>query len=207
MENKLCRKRNVVASPRKSQKSMPPIVAAHLGRMSPSEFLALYNPNISEYIIERGYSCGSLAMNNAIPTLAHVVKQYGVAAAIVWVKIELDKIDEINDRVTSDEVRFSVARLIISRYKHLNLAVLLLFFGRYKLGMYADDLQFHPGTQRVLIALQQYEKDVHDDVLRFERTQYYERMNAERDEWRRKAISYEEYIKERDEDYSKDIVR
>lgn len=176
---------------------MPPIVAAHLNRMTPSEFLALYNPNVSEYILEKGCSCGSLAMNNDIPTLAHVAEQYGIATAIVWLKVELDCIDEILNLTPSDDVRNAIARLIFSRYKHLNLAVLLLFFGRYKLGEYDDDVRYHHGPQRILVALQQYDKDVHDDMLRIEREQYYERMNAERDEWRRKAISYEEYVKER----------
>lgn len=194
----LCRQRDGRVSLKKSWKSIPPTVAAHLSRMTPAEFMNLYNPGLSEYILMKEYHSGTLAMNCSIPTLSHVSDQYGVAAAIAWLKIELNSLDEIFNIFVSDDARNSVARLIFARYKHLNLAVLLLFFGRWKLGFY-NNVPCRDGVQKLLAALQQYDKSVSDDVARIEREQYFEQMNAERDEWRRKAISYEEYLKTKTE--------
>lgn len=172
--------------------------------MTPAGLFSRYNPDLGAVIEQNGMTAGRLAMNAHIPTLAHIAEFYspsdGVrassAAPIAWLKIQLDNLDAIlGCNVFTDQARADAARLIYAKYKDMNLASLLQFFTRYKMGEYVEKVEHVGGIQKVMTALRLYHITMMDDARRIEREQ---RENAEykkRLEWEKNAISYDEYIK------------
>lgn len=182
--------------PEKSPTSMPTIVHDELLRWKPSEFLTRHNPDVGLAVIRRGLTSGELALDGRIPTLAQVAEVYGEATATAWLKVQLDSIDAVQGaNAFGETARQDAVKLIYARYKDVNVANLLQFFARYRLNEYYEQVAHIGGIQKLLTALRLYIITRDDDARRIARNRDIERAWQQRQEWERKAISYDEYVK------------
>lgn len=165
-------------------------------RWKPSEFLARHNPEVGLAVIERKITAGELAMNERIPTLAQVGEIYGRATAITWLDIQLESVDRaLGASAFGKALCDDAAKLIYARYKDVNVGNMLQFFARYRLGEYNERVQYIGGIEKLMTALRLYLVTRDDDARRIARNRDIERAWQQRQEWERKAISYEEYLK------------
>ena len=147
-------------------------------------------------VIRRGLTSGELALDGRIPTLAQVAEVYGEATATAWLKVQLDSIDAVQGaNAFGETARQDAVKLIYARYKDVNVANLLQFFARYRLNEYYEQVAHIGGIQKLLTALRLYIITRDDDARRIARNRDIERAWQQRQEWERKAISYDEYVK------------
>ena len=166
-----------------------------LQKWAPSEFLARHNPDVGLVMMRRGMTAGELAVNEAIPTLGHVAEQYGDATAVAWLRIQLDAVDVVLGANAFGELaRHSAAQLILAKYRDVNVGNLLQFFTRFRCGEYNEAVEHIGGVQKIMTALRLYMITRDDDARRVVRERETERAYREREAWREKAISYEEYL-------------
>lgn len=146
-------------------------------------------------LVSNGYSSGQVAMLPDVPLLADVAAVYGNATAIAWLMIQIDAVDAVQGASAySDTARRDAASLIYAKYSSLSLADLLLFFVRFRMGEFVEQTARVGGIQRLMTALRFYVMLRNNDMHRLEREAYYMQMDAQREEWKRKAITYEEYL-------------
>ena len=158
--------------------------------------MTAHSPDLGVALVRRGYTCGQLALNESIPTLANVAEVYGDATAVTWLKVQLDAVDRVLGAKAFGELeRFDAARLIAAKYKEMNVANLLQFFTRYKLGEYVEATAHIGGVQKLMTALRLYSITAGDDARRVAREREDLRNYAQRLEWEKRAVSYEEYLK------------
>lgn len=139
-----------------------------------------------------------MARRTDVPTLANVAEVYDRATALAWLMVEVDTVDlAAGQKAFNDDARKDAAQLIFAKYADMNVAEFLLFFARYKLGEYHERTQHVGGVQRLLLALRLYRIQRDDDVRRLEREEVNLRAAHERAEWDKKAISYEEYLRQK----------
>lgn len=149
-------------------------------------------------VVRRALTSGQLRMREDIPTLEAVAHVYDAATAIAWLLIEIDSVDITGGVRALDETsRKDAARLIFAKYSDMNVAELLLFFNRYKLGEYHERVQHVGGVQRLLLALRYYCVQREEDVRRLEREEINLAAARQREERRKKAISYDEYKRQK----------
>jgi hypothetical protein len=161
--------------------------------------MTVHNPDLGTALVRRGYTCGQLALNESIPTLAHVSEVYGNATAVAWLKVQLDAVDRVLGAKAFGELeRFDAARLIAAKYRDMNVANLLQFFTRYKLGEYVEDVAHVGGIQKLMTALRLYSITCNDDVRRVAREREDSRNYEQRLEWEKNAISYDEWVISKD---------
>lgn len=169
---------------------------ARLQSWTPSEFLRLHNPEAGLHLIKCNAYSGMLALDARIPTLAQIAEVYGEGTVMTWLKCQLDSVDVIlGANALGEHARHDACRLIFAKYKDINVGNLLHFFAKYKLGEYMEQVAYVGGVEKILLALRLYMLNRNDDVARIERNRDVERAWAERQQWERKAISYDEYIK------------
>lgn len=161
--------------------------------------MTVHNPDLGTALVRRGYTCGQLALNESIPTLAHVSEVYGDATAVAWLKVQLDAVDRVLGAKAFGELeRFDAARLIAAKYRDMNVANLLQFFTRYKLGEYVEDVAHVGGIQKLMTALRLYSITCNDDARRVAREREDSRNYEQRLEWEKNAISYDEWVISKD---------
>jgi hypothetical protein len=164
--------------------------------MTPAAFMSSYTADFGAQLVCERYSSGALALDTRIPTVAHIAEFYGNATAVAWLKVAIDSVDNIFGSTANDnQLRTDVAKLILAKYKTMNVCNILQFFTRYKLGEYVEAVKHVSGAEKILTALRMYAITLADDARRLYRERYMERMYAQRLEWANKAISYDEYIK------------
>lgn len=165
---------------------------------SPIDFITAYNPDRSANIIAKGYTPGEVALLADTPTLADVKTKFGSETAVKWLAIQIDSVDNIGGAKSfPKEERQSHASLILAAYSYLNIGEILLFFARYRLGDYSDIPV--GGLQKISVALQRYVEARNLDMRRIEREAYNREQEAMRREWAARAITYEEYLKSKDQ--------
>lgn len=163
---------------------------------TPEQFLKAYNPDLGGVILRSGRTSGTVARNTNIPTLAAVAQVYDEATALAWLAIEIDAVDATQGASSYNDVaRRDAARLIFSRYADMNVSELLRFFTLYKLGEFHEQTCHVGGIQRLLLALRLYRIRRDDDIRRLEREELNLAAAREREEWAAKAISYDEYVR------------
>ena len=185
-------------SRKKSPVPMSDTVRRWLAAREPKDFLTAWNPSVGARVVASGQSCGEIARRNDVPTLAAVADVYDEATAIAWLCIEIDSIDITQGAAAySETARKDAAHLIFAKYADMNVAEFLLFFTRYKLGEFYERVQHTGGVQRLMLALRLYRIQRDDDVRRLEREEVNLKEARERAEWDKKAISYEEYLRQK----------
>lgn len=146
-------------------------------------------------VIRRGLTSGELALDERIPTLAQVAEIYGEATATAWLKVQLDSIDAVQGvNAFGETARQDAVKLIYARYKDVNVGNLMQFFARYRLNEFCEQVAHIGGVQKLLTALRLYIITRDDDARRIVRGLETERAWQQRQEWEKKAISYEEYL-------------
>lgn len=186
--------------PQKSLRPMSASVQKWLEGHTPAQFLSLYNPDLGAQVLQSGRTSGEIARREDIPTLAAVAQVYDEATAIAWLAIEIDSIDVMQGASAYNDVaRKDAARLILSRYADMNVSELLRFFTLYKLGEFHEQTSHVGGVQKLLLALRLYRIRRDDDIRRLEREELNLAAAREREQWAAKAISYDEYIKSKND--------
>lgn len=167
---------------------------------TPAQFLSSYNPDLGAQVLQSGRTSGEIARREDIPTLAAVAQVYDEATALAWLAIEIDAVDATQGASSYNDVaRRDAARMIFSRYADLNVSELLRFFTLFKLGEFHEQTSHVGGVQKLLLALRLYRIRRDDDIRRLEREELNLAAAREREEWAAKAISYDEYVKSKNE--------
>lgn len=167
--------------------------------MTPSEFLTQHNPDVGLAIERRGITAGQLALNSAAPTLGHVAEIYGEGTAIVWLKVQLQSVDVVlGANSFSEQALMDGARLLLAKNRDVTVVNLLQFFTRYKAGEYVEKVERVGGMQKILTALRYYTVTMNDDARRVERERREREAYEQRLEWEKKACSYDDYKKQRE---------
>ena len=149
-------------------------------------------------MLQTGRTAGEIARREDIPTLAAVADVYDEATAIAWLAIEIDSVDAVQGANSYNDIaRMDAARMIFARYSDMNVSELLRFFTQYKLGEFHEKTSHVGGVQRLLLALRLYRINRDDDVRRLEREEVNLAAAREREEWAARAISYDEYAKDK----------
>ena len=180
-------------------KNLSPTISERLGNL-PAEFLRNYPPRRANNIIAKGYSSGQVALLADIPTLADVETKFGNEIAVFWMKTLIDSVDMVLG-VTAypEEARNDIASLIVSSYKDMNIGEFLLFFARFKLGEYNGITTYTGGIQKIAVALRHYKAMRDADISRIYTAAYSREKEQERERWAARAISYDEYLKTKDQ--------
>lgn len=163
--------------------------------MTPGDFLTQHNPDVGFAIERQRITSGQLALNGAAPTLGRVAEAYGEATAILWLKVQLQSVDAVlGANAFSEQALLDGARLILAKSRDVTVVNLLQFFTRYKMGEYVEKVERVGGMQKILLALKYYMITMNDDARRIEREARECKAYEQREEWARRACSYEEYL-------------
>lgn len=181
----------------RSQVQLPENVMRHLGS-SKENFLTKYNPSTADHLLEKHYTPGRLALLPDVPCLSDVANRWGKEIAVSWLEILLTNVEEkLGNNTFLPEAKKDTASLLYSYYRDMNLAEVLLFFAWYKLNKFRD--LYTSGLDKISCAFALYREQRDEELERIERKQEYERMELERKRWQENAISYEEYLKTKNE--------
>ena len=163
---------------------------------TPAQFLTAYNPDLGALIVRDGGTSGEVARNEKVPTLAAVAHVYDEATAVAWLMVEIDSVDATQGMSSYNEVaRRDAAQMIFAKYADMNVSELLRFFTLFKLGEFHEQTSHVGGVQRLLLALRLYRIRRDDDIRRLEREEVNLAAAREREQWAAKAISYDEYVR------------
>lgn len=151
-----------------------------------------YNSSAGEEIVEKRYTPGRIALRANTPTLCDVATKWGKVIAQKWIEVQLTGLEEHKGNSTfSPEAKSDAARLLYSYYRDMNVGEFLLFFAWYKLGKYKDI--YSGGVEKVMYAFREYREQRDAELFRLEAEFEYQRRETERTN--NKCISYDEYLK------------
>lgn len=154
------------------------------------ELLEKFNPSVQH----RCYAYPERCVSGSAPTLAVVNRDYGELVAVDWLTIELNDYQNFigvkeENKATLDVV-CELSRMILGRYYFLKLSELMLFFQKLKYGDYGE-MYGCIDAVRILRALRTFVSERNVIIDRLGQAE----REKKRDEERKNAISYEEYIK------------
>lgn len=163
---------------------------------SSNKLLIDYNPSTAHHLLAKGYTPGRVALLPGVPTLAEVASQMGRDIAVSWVEILLTNIEEklSNSASFLPEAKKDTANLLYSYYRDMNLAEFLLFLDYYKLNKYRD--LYTSGLDRITYAFALYRQQRDTELCHLENEAEYQRR--EKELTNRNCITYEQYLKEKD---------
>lgn len=135
-----------------------------------------------------------------VPTLAELNAAYGKTASIQWLVIQIYNISEFcgcKDKLSSAQIH-ELSRIIDASYYHLKLTELMMFFYRFKTGRYG---KFYGAVDPMVItcALREFMQERNQKIDEVES----ERRKKQDEEDRKKAVTYEEYLKMKGKDQTK----
>lgn len=157
---------------------------------SSNEFLITFNPEMQyKYCkdIERCF------LGNA-PTLDRVSQAYREEVTESWLAIQLRDLSEFagcRSKMSTVQID-SLAKVIILNFSFLKVTELMFFFVQFKSGKYG---KFYGAVDGLVIteALQEFVKGRNELIWKLEQNKQQKDLEAKREEWKRKAVSYEEY--------------
>lgn len=128
------------------------------------------------------------------PTLGQINAAYGANTSAAWMIPFLWKVSEFcgcKEKFTNDQME-DLAYLIAREYHWLKVTELMLFFWWMKSGRYG---KFYGSVDPMVIttALRSFVKDRNDIIARHDA----ETQEKKFSEWKRRAVSYEEYMRRR----------
>lgn len=135
-----------------------------------------------------------------VPTLAELNAAYGKTASIQWLVIQIYNISEFcgcKDKLSTAQIH-ELSRIIEASYYHLKLTELMMFFYRFKTGRYG---KFYGAVDPMVItcALREFMQERNQKIYEVES----ERRKKQDEEDRKKAVTYEEYLKMKGKDQTK----
>ena len=193
--------RQSISPPKESascERCLPANIDHYLGK-SKVEFLAKYNPSTAGNLLEQGYTPGKVAQLPDVPCLCDVATKWGKDIAVSWIEILLTNIEEKlgNSAIFSAEAKKDTASTLFSYYRDMNLAEFLLFLAWYKLGKFKDI--YSSGLEKVMYAFSIYRQQRDYELTRLEIEAEYQKAEAEREARAKRCITYEEYLREKNE--------
>ena len=135
-----------------------------------------------------------------VPTLALLNATYGKTASIQWLVVQIYNISEFcgcKDKLSTAQIH-ELSRIIEASYYHLKLTELMMFFYRFKTGRYG---KFYGAVDPMVItcALREFMQERNQKIDEVES----ERRKKQDEEDRKKAVTYEEYLKMKGKDQTK----
>lgn len=128
------------------------------------------------------------------PSLARLRATFGDAAAEIWLEIQINDLSEFagcKDKLSHDQIQ-QTAVAIITAAPYLKVTEIMLFFTRFKQGIYG---RFYGGVDGLIIttSLQTFLSERKKALIDIEQKQRAQQLNEDRERWRKEAISREEY--------------
>ncbi len=159
-----------------------------------SDFMTDYNPSLQEKLLRHNIRPAILAANKEIPTINLLLMSYGECTPREWLKIQLEGINSLSgvSRKMTEAQVYETADLIISTYYYLNVAEVIFFIAKMKIGLYG---RFYGAVDPIMImeALARYITERNKDIGAYE-TEIINKRNLEASKSERR-VSYEEYLK------------
>lgn len=156
--------------------------------------MAAYNPNLQEATI--GRPLAELSGNRNIPTLATVGSAYGRGLARQWLAIQINNLNKYAEQGKGIEAWQieDLTGLLLAEYYWLNLAELIYFFGRFKIGKYGE-FYGAVGPMRIASALRTFVAERKTALDNAGREENNRRLAEEYERHKQEAISYDEWQK------------
>lgn len=163
------------------------IIAAYGQR---EQFLASFNPDMQRIVANDSALC----YFGDIPTLSQINEAYGRHTAVMWLVPQLYDLSEYcgcREKLQGKPLE-QCADIIASEYHYLKVTELMLFFHRFKVGKYG---RFYGSVDPLVIttALRDF---ITERAIAYE-THENQQNQARMEEYKAKAISYEEYKQRR----------
>lgn len=161
---------------------------------TPSALLERWNPSLQATAASKVIA--DLSLNRDIPALMDVKNTYGEQTAYQWLLVQLLSLNNyagVNNGMTDAQVS-ELAYLILSNYYYLNLAEIMQFIAKFKLGIYG---QFYGSVDplKITSALQSYIRDRNRSIDDAENERKRKERERQAEENRKNAVTYEEYLK------------
>lgn len=162
---------------------------------TPETFMRDYNQDLQGKLLRIGTTHAGLAVNRNIPSLGLLSATYGDETPVEWLVIQFGSLNdfaEVRSKISDSQI-YELANLVLSEYYYLNVAEILFFIGRFKIGYYGT---FYGSIDPMKItnALMQYVRERQQDMERYEKEQYRIRREKEIQERGNNRISYVEYL-------------
>ena len=156
----------VVPQPSEKQScSMLSSVQQELEKQTPSAFLVKHNTDLGANLMKARWTPGRLLLRENAPTLHDVAKVYGEATALSWLNVQLLSVDSVLGAMAFGEEALREGRqLIYAKYMNVPVVALALFFGQYKAGDFAKEVEKIGGIQKVMVALGSYMRRAQDEA-------------------------------------------
>lgn len=136
-----------------------------LEKQTPSAFQIKHNTDLGANLMKARWTPGRLLLRENAPTLHDVAKVYGEATALSWLNMQLLSVDSVLGAMAFGEEALREGRLLIyARYRNVPVVVLALFFGQYKVGDFAKEVEKIGGIQKVMVALGSYMRRAQDEA-------------------------------------------
>jgi hypothetical protein len=160
---------------------------------TPSALLERWNPSLQATAASKVIA--DLSLNRDIPALVDVKNTYGEQTACQWLLVQLLSLNNytgVNNGMTDAQVS-ELAYLILSNYYYLNLAEIMQFIAKFKLGIYG---QFYGSVDplKITSALQTYIRDRNRSIDDAENERKRKERERQAEENRKNAVTYEQYL-------------
>lgn len=170
-----------------SQNSLPSVTYG-----TKEEFLLTFNPSKQEEFVQARERC----FFGTAPTLGELKATYGKEMPSAWLVPQLFNLSEFcgcRDKITKEQMR-ELAGMFTQQYHYLKVTEWIMFFYQFKGGKYG---KFYGAVDPMVITtaiplfLQERARaiDEREDAQR----------KAEREQWAKEAITYEEYLRLKNE--------
>lgn len=157
-------------------------------------FAERFNPSIQAKLlqIKADYV---YCYNTQYPTLASASLAYTHEGIINWLKIQFNNLNDfvgVREKMTTEQI-IEVATLFCFDCYFLNIAETALFFLKFKTGQFGE---FYGSVDplKIMSAKNQFLNERIAAINRFEATQAQQEAEKKREEWSKKAITYQEYL-------------
>lgn len=155
-----------------------------------------FNPGIQKQLLK--IKAGHVdCMKYNYPTLQQAGTIYGDEAISLWIKIQLEDLNNycgVKEKMTPEQLG-EIASIFLYNYGEIKIAEFALFMIKFKSGKYG---QFY-GTVDPLIITTAMNEFMDDRMIAFrisERERELREAAQKREEWKKNAITYEQYQRE-----------
>ena len=154
---------------------------------SEDDFMMKVNPSTQTAFGENPKT----AITGDYPTLRDIDMAYGNGFSTEWVMVQIDNMSlHTGARNLTKEQQLELSRIIATEYRHLKVTELLLFFYRFKTGRYG---RFYGSVDPMVVtcALRDFVEERNSMIDQYDQ----ERRTKESEKGREGAITYEEWIR------------
>lgn len=160
------------------------------------DFMIRFNPEIQKQLMK--INAGHVeCMSFNYPSLQQSARIYGDSEISLWIKIQLDDLNNycgVKEKMTPAQLS-DLSSIILFEFGEIKISEFALFLIKFKAGKYG---QFY-GTVDPLIITNAINEFMQDRIIEFqisERKREMRENELKREQWRKTAITYEQYQKE-----------